>query len=116
MNDIESVDASNYEDSSVERITSLSPSQLERTRISPLRVEGDRPFSGILSNQTPEGSDELDAQEIENRIQARVAAAMEQEPPKEPLNIDIDTSSACRKKRTIPKSRRESDKSLSGHR
>ena len=55
----------------------MSPSQLEKMRISPLRVEGDRPFSGILSNQTPEGSDELDAQEIENRIQARVAAAME---------------------------------------
>ena len=66
--DLESVDASYYDDSSVELINSMSPSQLERMRLSALRVEDDTPFSGILSNQTPEGSDELSALEIENRI------------------------------------------------
>ena len=66
--DLESVDASYYDDSSAELINSMSPSQLERMRLSALTGENATPFSGILSNRTPEGRDELSALEIENRI------------------------------------------------
>ena len=48
--DLESVDASYYDDSSVELINSMSPSQLERMRLSALRVEDETPLTGILSN------------------------------------------------------------------
>ena len=45
--DLESVDASYYDDSSVELINSMSPSQLERMRLSALN---ETPLTGILSN------------------------------------------------------------------
>lgn len=77
MMDLDSIDASNYDGSSLGRpgtMESMSPSQLEKLRASGLRIEDN--FSGLMSN-TPEGSDEMSAQDIENRIQAQVAAAMQ---------------------------------------
>ena len=77
MLDLNSVDASNYDGSSLGRpgtMDSMSPSQLEKLRASGLRIEDN--FSGLMS-ATPEGSDEMSAQDIENRIQAQVAAAMQ---------------------------------------
>ena len=61
MIDLDSVDASNYDESSLGRpgtMESMSPSQIEKLRASGLRIEDN--FSGLMSN-TPEGSDEMSA-------------------------------------------------------